>query len=72
VGTHADHRRRGIARALIATTFAQLKSEGFTDVQLGVDAASPTNATSVYESLGFTVTRRITVFRRPITRPNSE
>jgi mycothiol synthase len=68
VGTHASHRRRGIARAMIAKMCAQLHAEGFTTVRLGVDAASPTSAVSVYESLGFTVMRRITVFRRPIVR----
>lgn len=70
VGTHAAHRRRGIARAMIAKMCAQLRAEGFTDVRLSVDASSPTSATSVYEALGFTVTRRITVFRRPIITRN--
>jgi hypothetical protein len=43
-----------------------------TEAKLGVDAESPTGATSLYEALGFTVSKTITVFRRPIlpTAPN--
>ena len=69
VGTHANHRRKGIARAMIATAFALFRADGFTNVQLSVDADSPTSAGSVYDALGFVVTRRITVYRRPIPRP---
>lgn len=66
VGTHAAHRRRGLARALIATAFSAFHAEGFKEAFLSVDADSPTSAGSVYEALGFRVLQRITVFRRPV------
>ncbi|MEA2515531.1 MAG: mycothiol synthase [Thermomicrobiales bacterium] len=72
VGTHPAHRRRGLARAVLAAGLTALSGQGMTEAKLGVDAESPTGATSLYEALGFTVSKTITVFRRPIlpTAPN--
>jgi mycothiol synthase len=66
VGTHPAHRRRGLARALIAEDLARLREHGMTEAKLSVDAASPTGATSLYAALGFAVTKTVTVFRRPV------
>jgi mycothiol synthase len=71
VGTHPAHRRRGLARALIAHALSALRTKGMREARLGVDAESPTGATSLYDALGFTVTKTITVFRRPVRAPAS-
>ena len=64
VGTAASHRKRGVASALIGrvnTTAAEL---GFQTVSLGVDAASPTGADSLYRSLGFQPKRTVITYDR--------
>jgi len=66
VGPHPAHRRQGLARAALAAALAALRDDGLTEAKLGVDAESPTGATSLYEALGFTVAQTTTVFRRPI------
>lgn len=72
VGTHPAHRRRGLARAILTAGLAALRDHGMTEAKLGVDAASPTGATSLYEGLGFTVAKTTTVFRRPVFREHQE
>lgn len=66
VGTHPAHRRRGLASALIAAGLTALRTEGLPEAMLGVDAESPTSANTLYASLGFSVTKTTTVFRRPV------
>lgn len=66
VGTRPIQRRRGLAGALITAGLAALRADGMTEAKLGVDAKSPTNATTLYESLGFVVTSTTTVFRRAV------
>jgi mycothiol synthase len=46
------YRRRGIAEALLKTSFAEFFRRGERKVGLGVDAESPTGATRVYERAG--------------------
>ncbi|MFP5341302.1 MAG: GNAT family N-acetyltransferase [Candidatus Limnocylindria bacterium] len=57
-------RRRGLARALTTEAMRRFAAAGMTDAMLGVDAASPTGALGLYESLGFTVHTRSMAFRR--------
>ena len=48
-------RRRGVARAIIASAMEGLRERGFQTALLGVDAANPTGALQLYEGLGFRV-----------------
>ncbi|MCC6189533.1 MAG: GNAT family N-acetyltransferase [Anaerolineales bacterium] len=59
-------RRRGLASALIAASLRELKARGMSEAALGVDADSLTGALGVYERMGFQVTRRETLYRKPI------
>ncbi len=59
-------RRRGLARALIASSLEGLKERGMLQAVLGVDAENPTGALGLYEGIGFVVTRRATAFRKPL------
>jgi mycothiol synthase len=59
-------RRRGLARALIASSIRALREQGMTEGALGVDTENPTGALRVYESCGFVVHKREATYRRPI------
>jgi mycothiol synthase len=52
LGVLPAYRRRGIAEALLKTSFAEFWRRGERRVGLGVDAESPTGATRVYERAG--------------------
>lgn len=52
LGVLPDYRRRGIAEALLKTSFLEFWRRGERRVGLGVDAESPTGATRVYERAG--------------------
>jgi mycothiol synthase len=62
-------RGRGVAKALCAASFRVLRERGLDEAWLGVDAANPTGALQLYESLGFQVARRWHAFGRPIDGP---
>lgn len=57
-------RRRGLARALMASALIAARDEGFTSASLGVDTDSPTGATALYESLGFAPDKTFTAYRK--------
>lgn len=59
-------RRRGLARALIARSFAVLKAQGMTEASLGVDAQNPNGALQLYKSLGFSPIKEDTAFRKSL------
>lgn len=52
LGTLAAFRRRGLARALLLTSFTEFLGRGYDQVGLAVDATNPTGAVRLYESLG--------------------
>jgi mycothiol synthase len=64
VFTRRPWRRRGLARALIGESLRVLRDRGMTSAALGVDAANPSGALGLYESLGFVVDARATAWRR--------
>ncbi|HEX2767297.1 MAG TPA: GNAT family N-acetyltransferase [Candidatus Limnocylindria bacterium] len=66
VFTRRAWRRRGLARALIVRAFALLRERGMEIAALGVDADNPSGALGLYESVGFSVTERMTAWRRPL------
>ena len=59
-------RKRGVARALIARSFALLKELGMTEAALGVDAENPNGALQLYESMGFKQDKVYTSYRKPL------
>lgn len=54
-----EFRRRGIARALLQHSFAELLARGYQRAGLGVDAESLTGANRLYESAGMRVAREL-------------
>jgi mycothiol synthase len=66
VSVRRPWRRRGLARALLASSLIAARTAGYTSAGLGVDAASPTGATTLYESLGFVPKRTFTAYRKPL------
>jgi mycothiol synthase len=66
VSVRRPWRRRGLARALLAGSLAAAREAGFTSASLGVDTDSPTGATTLYESLGFSPEKTFTAYRKPL------
>ncbi len=62
IGVVRDHRRRGLAPAVIAATLDAVRTAGLAQVVLDVDTASPTGANTLYEGLGFAATERSVAF----------
>jgi len=52
LGTLAEFRGRGLGRALLLTAFRAFRARGLARAVLGVDAANPTGAVRLYESVG--------------------
>ncbi len=55
LGVRRAWRGRGYGRALLLHTFREFRRRGLTRATLGVDAANPTGATQLYESVGMHV-----------------
>ena len=55
VGTVPEHRRRGLAGWLVATSLHRLRDAGARHASLYVDGLNPTRAYDVYRNLGFEV-----------------
>ena len=68
IGVLAEHRGRGVARALLRARMADDVERGFLSTILHVDATSPTGATALYESLGFVADSEFVGFHRPLFR----
>jgi mycothiol synthase len=66
LGVRRPWRRRGIARALLLTSFHEFRRRGFARVALGVDADSLTGAHVLYESVGMRVARRYDLFEKEL------
>ncbi len=63
VGTSPAARHQGLAGACLSRTVnLALRSGGYDKVDLGVDSASPTWATRLYENVGFTVDRTFALY----------
>ncbi|MGB5951652.1 MAG: GNAT family N-acetyltransferase [Ornithinimicrobium sp.] len=66
VGTVPSARHQGLAGACLTRTLDLAASSGeYDQVDLGVDSASPTGATRLYEQLGFHVDRTFALYSRP-------
>jgi mycothiol synthase len=67
VAVRRPWRGRGLARALLLRSFAELAGRGLRTVMLNVDAANETGATRLYERVGMHVRREWRLFERPLT-----
>ena len=59
-------RKHGLARALLTRSLKLFQEQGFTEAALGVDAENLSGALRLYESVGFRVVRRASVYRKPL------
>ena len=59
-------RRRGLGRALLLHAVAEFTRRGERSLSLGVDAANPTGATALYESVGMRATQEFAVFEKEL------
>lgn len=59
-------RRRGLARALMASTIDALRERGMTEGALGVDAENPSGALRLYERVGFRPESHSITYRKAI------
>jgi len=66
IGVRRAWRGKGLAKALLARTFAEFRRRGRTRVTLGVDADSPTGATHLYELAGMYVESCTVVYEKAI------
>jgi GNAT superfamily N-acetyltransferase len=64
LGVRPAWRRRGLGRALLLHALGEFHRRGERRVGLGVDAANPTGATALYESVGMAVTVEDVVYER--------
>ena len=65
VGVSREWRRRGVARALISRSLQAQKAAGMTESALVADSESTSGVTQLYESCGFQIVKRDTVYRKP-------
>jgi mycothiol synthase len=66
LGVLREYRGRGIAKALLNHSFREFYGRGKKGVGLGVDAASLTGATKLYESVGMHVAREFISFGKEL------
>jgi ribosomal protein S18 acetylase RimI-like enzyme len=59
-------RRRGLARALLFESFAELRRRGVPRVYLGVDSENPTGAMHLYAAAGMSPTRTHLVYQKTL------
>ncbi len=64
VGVDQSFRRRGLARALISRSLLAQKSAGMTESALAPDSDSTSNVIRLYESCGFQIVKRDTLYRK--------
>lgn len=66
LGVRRPWRGRGLAKALLLHSFGEFYRRGVKRVSLGVDAANPTGATRLYESLGMDVELEQIVYEKEL------
>jgi len=67
VGVDKSWRRRGLARALIVRSLQAQKEAGMSESALAADSDSQSGVISLYESCGFQVVSRDTIYRKPVS-----
>jgi mycothiol synthase len=69
IGVFKPNRTKGIGTAMMQHAMEFLKSQGMTEVQLGVDASNPTKAIELYKKMGFKIVRRNLAYTKKIHGP---
>jgi ribosomal protein S18 acetylase RimI-like enzyme len=64
LGTRRGYRKLGLGRAMLLAALQRFQTNGITSTHLIVDAASPSGATRLYESVGFRVTQQYVRYAR--------
>ena len=64
IGVERNWRRRGVARALISRSLQAQKDAGMTESALVADSDSTSNVIRLYESCGFQIVKRDTIYRK--------
>jgi ribosomal protein S18 acetylase RimI-like enzyme len=59
-------RKQGLAKALITRSMRAFRTQGMTEVGLGVDAHNPNGALRLYESLGYRQVTRFLTYEKPM------
>ncbi|MGK7890780.1 MAG: N-acetyltransferase family protein, partial [Leptolyngbyaceae cyanobacterium] len=67
LGTRRGYRRRGLARAMLLYGLQQLQADGLTTARIGVDADNPNQAQTLYESVGFQVTKSWVTYQKELS-----
>jgi ribosomal protein S18 acetylase RimI-like enzyme len=67
LGTRRGHRRIGLGRAMLLAGLQRMQAAGIEIAWLGVDAASPTGATDLYDKVGFTKAYSRTLYGRKLS-----
>jgi mycothiol synthase len=67
LGVRPTWRRRGLGKALLYASFRELRDRGKPRTVLGVDAANPTGATRLYESVGMRVSSEAAAYRKIVS-----
>ncbi len=55
ISVQPEHRRRGLARALLAASIRRVARAGATRTALGVDLQNPNQAATLYQSMGYQI-----------------
>jgi ribosomal protein S18 acetylase RimI-like enzyme len=66
ISVRRPYRRQGLARSLLVQSLHVLKERGLTEAALGVDSENISGALHLYESVGFRVVERSTIYRKPM------
>lgn len=64
IGVDGNWRRRGMARALISRSLQAQKAAGMKESALVADSDSTSNVIKLYESCGFQIVKRDTIYRK--------
>jgi ribosomal protein S18 acetylase RimI-like enzyme len=56
--------KQGLAKALIALSLIAIKERGMTEAGLGVDSENISGALHLYESMGYRMVKRTTIYRK--------
>jgi GNAT superfamily N-acetyltransferase len=65
-----EWRGKGVAKALIASSFKVLRDKGMTEAALGVDAMNPTGALHLYKKMGFVEHKKSFTFSKKLDEVN--
>ena len=68
LGTHPEHRHRGLGRALLHTTLREAGAAGYDSVALTVSSRNVDDARRLYESAGFVEVLRYTNLRKTLRK----